>query len=117
MPVVDLSTSTPSLTAVSLTLTVPTGVVVEARNTLGLQDGGTTIKYFLLTSLASADTTPSSSAFTLIGGGDTTSSTSGAYAQTWTNTSAQIRYRASVIVTVAFIIITNGFVDNRGRLS
>lgn len=94
----------------SFTLTVPTGIVVNALARTFTEAGGE--NYVLFTSLQEADQNP----FTAIP--DLAQAASGkpatANVERFTNTSAQIGHRASA-AGVAFRFYTYGWVDRRGK--
>jgi hypothetical protein len=121
VPVGDVITETnPGTAARTKTLTVPTGVVVEAMIAMTDNEGATgSNHYVLVTPLAIVDTTPSASAFTYftawVGGNGRQ------FNATWrvlTNTSAQMRVRASQSAAGdVFSLVTHGWIDTRGRYS
>lgn len=114
--VLDVNTTNPGNSAISSTLTVPTGVNVQALCNVQLTSG-TTSALLQLSDLAAADEAPSDTAAPL--SQIRTSSTIGVSStsvQIRTNTSAQIRYRmgagdGSTVVRIA----TLGWLDRRGR--
>lgn len=122
VPTVDVNTTNPGTAAVTATLTLPTGIVVEADVYISLRaDASDGPNALLLTALTQTDTTPAA------GAGGLCSITTGtinagsddfnaAQFSVMTNTSGQVRYRFSksdafTIVTIA----TNGWRDTRGR--
>lgn len=115
VPVSDVSTSSPGTSAVTATMTVPTGIVVNAILSAGMNTGSLVPSPFLLiTSLSQTNTIPSSTAFSVAGPSNSTGSMSGsAIVNVFTNTSAQIRYRMST--NIALFINTNGWIDDRGQ--
>src|SRR5215475_1653183 len=91
--VAEWNTTNPGATAVTVTLAgVPPGVVTEAILNSSITFGTSTSK-MLITSLASADTTPSASAFTFNVSGGSAGLARGGQVRVNTNTSQQIRYR------------------------
>jgi hypothetical protein len=105
--------------AVLQTLTVPTGVKVQARYRANIQNFVGVAGSILFTSPDESDQTPSNLLNSLVS--DDTSipavRTGGEFL-TRTNTSAQIRYRATVNnVNFALVIYTYGWVDTRGRFN
>jgi hypothetical protein len=111
-PVLDLNGTAPPTSASSATLTVPTGVKVNALlcgNALG-QAGGNAVMF---SSLDMADTAPA------IGGIATITCNNAVYmawaANVRTNTSAQIRQRSSSITSLLVYATTLGWIDRRGR--
>lgn len=108
-------------TAVTITLTVPTGVVVQARMNVAMQFGNVSggDKFMLLTALDQPNTAPSATAFTVAGymDGAIDGGSSGGYAVIKTNTSGQIRGRDGVVNDFTSRIVTYGYIDTRGRLA
>lgn len=113
----DVNTSGPGTSAVTATLTVPTGIVVNAKIMLGISDGTPIASRVLVTALSQADTDPSSlNAGTLLwndGGNNGTDAS--LVTSVYTNTSGQIRYRSSASAGVTVYISTIGWNDARGR--
>ena len=120
VPASDISAANPGTSAVTATLaSVPTGITVEALLNAGiLPNNPPGTYYFLLTALTQPDTVPSATAYTVsIGGNAGNSLSNNVIVLTMTNTSAQVRYRvssSSAGVTVS--LITNGWLDRRGKL-
>lgn len=118
-PVGDVSAANPGTLAVTRTLTVPTGVAVQAIVQLIVQNVGTAGLYqAAISDLATTDTAVNA------GNSDTTSAatTAGGAQQgvtrlvVRTNTSAQIRSRLSGSdASTTLIINTLGWIDRRGR--
>jgi len=113
-PVLDQNNTTISTSASSLTLTVPTGIKVMPLFTA--QSGATSsARGVYFSSLDQNDDAPSVTAAPLI---DLYMNANYAQSTTpfglWTNTSAQIRARATASVT-NFYLSTRGWVDRRGR--
>jgi hypothetical protein len=114
VPVGDVNTTNPGVAAVTPTLTVPTGVVVESIATYSARDV-TTAPFILVTPLSIADTPPSASAFQL------EMASSGNYAgsatlRVPTNVSAQVRTRWSTSgASDTWKIVTHGWRDFRGQ--
>lgn len=109
----DFSATAPGTTAVSKTLTVPTGVVVRAILNAHLQCGAV-IPNLYLSSLAQTDEVPTAviSTLTLAFANDFAS----CYVEVTTNASAQIRTRASASdANVQINGQTLGWIDRRGR--
>lgn len=109
VPVNDVATAI-STTATLFALTVPNGIKVEAK--LNVYMYNTSAVYVLLTSPDQTDTLPSSTIFTHLNG--SAGIYGGGYALPMTNTSGQIRARSSAAAT-AFFVVTNGWIDKRGR--
>jgi hypothetical protein len=100
-------------------LTVPTGVVVLPIHSVLLTQGGTAAAtYCLISSLATTDTAPSATLFTLATGTDAAAvqNTASQVNNVTTNTSAQIRTRVSNSAAGTTLSgSTQGWVDHRGR--
>lgn len=111
----DVNTSNPGTSAVTRTLTVPIGIVVNAILSAYTTDVSTA-HYTLFTSLDQTDSVPSTNNFTIPEG---TSTQAGFSNRTFkTNTSGQIRTRQSASgASDDFVLLTLGYIDNRGRLS
>lgn len=111
---VDVAASGPGTSAVTRTLSVPTGIVVTARVILAVTNSGTASGGVLLSSLASTDETPS----TLIGQvyGVAATPTSISQVDVDTNTSGQIRSRLQISAAdVNLNIRLRGWMDPRGK--
>jgi len=115
----DVSTLNPGTSAVTSTLTVPSGLVLTAVVNAAVLDTDTTSDvHMLVTALAMTDTTPSATAFTVITDGNGSNSTSynSTVLDVQTNTSAQVRYRLSFSDSdVTAKLQTIGWIDGRGR--
>lgn len=110
----DVAATNPGVAAVVRTLTVPTGLVVQAKIVYSDQNN-TTNHYALVTALSQTDTTPSATAYTTnvnfgaLQGRDISLTIA-------TNTSAQIRTRQSASGAADPVTInTIGWIDRRGR--
>ena len=117
----DSDQTDPGTAAVTVTLTVPTGINVRAVMNAQLQRGGAGATVIaLLTDLAMTDVGPATLTATLgqlmqISDGTTTKGQSGQITIR-TNTSAQIRSRLSVSeVSTRLAIATQAWFDRRGR--
>jgi hypothetical protein len=121
-PAADIAAANPGVSAVTRTLTLPTGIRIEAIVSVGTSqataaDGPGSV---LLSDLSITDNAPIiTAAFTF----DFATNAAGYYeaggtARVFTNTSAQIRSRlqASAAGTTLYIN-TQGWIDTRGRLS
>lgn len=112
----DIGVTNPGAAAVTATLSVPTGIKVDAIITANLQDTAAGNKVVRFSDLATMDvaTTISNSMLTMASAG-----TSGSWRGTIrTNTSAQIRYRLDA--SGANTVLngqTLGWVDTRGTMS
>jgi hypothetical protein len=117
-PVSDLSAANPGVSAVTRTLTVPTGIQVEAIVSFAIFDTGSGLDTTgLLTDLAGADVTPTTTIFDIYclstGTDDKSAST---HMTVRTNTSGQIRSRISTsTAAISVEIVTKGWIDRRGR--
>jgi hypothetical protein len=114
VPVNDVSATNPGTSAVTRTLTVPAGVVVEAH--FEVQDfASATNHYGLVTPLAITDSTPSSSLATYYAFGGASSVVANIPVRVLTNTSSQIRTRQSASGSSDTLnIYTHGWRDCRG---
>lgn len=118
--VFDVNANNPGTSAVTRTLSLPTGIVVEAIVNAGYTNSGTGVSGGLyLSSLAVNDEAPSATAAPLWGNGALGSNGAGGASQTFTqqrvftNTSAQIRSRVSGSnADVHVRIATLGWVDH-----
>jgi hypothetical protein len=118
-PVVDVSVGNPGITAVSRTLTVPSGVNVAALIQAIVQNtgsGGAVYSYF--SDLNTTDIAPTAAfsdttvVINTVGGVNYAS----ARLSVRTNTSSQIRSRLNYSDALVIIVInTLGFIDRRGR--
>jgi len=120
VPVADINANNPGTSAVTATLSVPTGIKIMAEVAFGHVNGASsTSVYGLLTSLDQADTTPSET----LSNSATYTPTSGSGIQkntvyVRTNTSAQARYRLSSSASgIKALLTTFGWIDTRGRLA
>jgi hypothetical protein len=112
----DVSNAAATNTAVTSTLTVPTGVQVTSLFRAGLNSPSAATGV-LVTSLDENDVAPfvlnNGACSIYVGGGvDGFAST---VLQVRTNTSAQIRWRGQIASTGTFSIATFGWIDRRGR--
>lgn len=115
----DVSANNPGTSAVTRTLTVPTGVVVEAiTQTIVSNVGAGGNSYCVISNLSVTDASPgtaltdTSTAVNFAGGAQH----SAAVLRTITNTSAQVRSRLSFSnADVTLTMNTQGWIDRRGR--
>lgn len=123
-PVVDVDAQNPGTAAVTRTLTVPTGVAVQAKVVMANHHGSTAQVGSYLSPLHATDTAPQANAtvalgapFTFLGTNSGTAAwVGGSIQEILTNTSAQIRSRLNVSGANERIgIITLGWIDARGR--
>lgn len=121
--VFDVGANNPGTAAVTRTLTVPTGVEVEAIFNGGVENAGSAVSggaYF--SSLFVSDQGPSATTAPLWSSGGLYSNAAGGVRNTYTqnrvltNTSAQIRTRLSASdASITLYMATLGWVDSRGR--
>ena len=117
--VLDVDVTTPTTSAVTRTLSVPTGVRVRANFNYGAYDlinANQIGAYF--SDLSITDTAPSTTAAPLITSQSSASNNTAGYnnISVWTNTSAQIRSRMTVSSATSVLkMATLGWVDSRGR--
>lgn len=113
-PPMSINNATPGTSANTGTLDVPTGVQVQAITHADHQSGGTNVAVYL-SDFGVLDEAPSQSAAPLATSGQTSSgaSTIQVQARVWTNTSAQIRYRA--LGNSQVFVVTLGWLDPRGE--
>ncbi len=117
--VLDIQTTNPGTSAVTATLTLPTGIIVRARISGNVYDATASADtYGLITSIAETDSAPASSIYSFIvvtaAGAQ---SVGNFYKDVMTNTSAQIRYRIGAASTAdhSMHITTHGWIDTRGK--
>jgi hypothetical protein len=110
----DINAVNPGTSAVTRTLTVPTGIVVEAIVSQGVQAGTSTTVRSLLTALKQADTAPSGVSCTCYVNRSANTGTINSETIVETNTSGQIRSRLdSSGASDALYIATIGWIDRR----
>lgn len=111
VPVLDHNTVTLSTTAADATLSsVPNGIVVEAiLNVRGTNAGGWNV---LMTAKDQADTTPTSSIFTLRGAAGVAATAAGVRIRT--DTARLVRTRSDAAST-SWTMMTTGWIDRRGQ--
>jgi len=107
-PPLDVSTASPGTSANTVTLTVPTGVVVQADVNVRAN-----ANLWYLSPLTVNDEAPSGTAAPLAQSGTSTATNNTDNVQVFTNTSAQIRYRVTTNSQV--YMATLGWTDTRGR--
>lgn len=115
---VNVVASTPigSTTAQTATCFVPTGVVVEAINSVAMADATASGAGAYVSNLQQTDSAASVAGGTITVLGGPASATNGSAIdglRTITNTSGQIRYRANS-TTLSFWLATTGWIDHRG---
>lgn len=113
VPVADVNTSSTAANRTLYTLSVPTGLRVQANVSVAHFSSVTSTHATLLTDPSTADTAPSLSAFTIAGSNQTSGATHGGMASVYTDTSARIGARSMFINTLN--INTHGWIDRRGR--
>jgi hypothetical protein len=112
----DVSAANPGTSAVTRTVSVPIGVIVEADVYLGMATGGTGSN-ILLSALSATDIAPTNSIADL-SNPTGIASTTGGRKRVMTNTSGQIRSRISnSAADVTLVINTRGWADQRDRNS
>lgn len=121
VPVQDVNTTNPGTSAVQPVLTVPIGIKVTAKIIAGykLGAGYGSASYMLVTSPSQTDSVPSATLYS------TTVDEDGGFAfdvtvsqDVLTNTTGNIRYRVSQSdANMTVYVLTNGWVDTRGRLN
>ena len=113
-PLLDITAATPGSSAVTRTLLVPTGIVVEAIFNFSLS--GTTNDFAYFSALSQTDLAASNTAAPLAQGGIAGAAvTSLNFTRVLTNTSAQIRSRMLSGAGGTLFISSQGWVDTRGR--
>lgn len=114
-PTLDVSDTTTGISAKTATLTVPTGLSVQALCRGEVDASGLTILDVLVSDLAATDEAPSESASPLstLGLNAATGNRLVAQFMVRTNTSAQVRYRATANAT--FRMVAYGWIDTRGK--
>lgn len=117
-PVRDLNQNAPGTSALTVTLSVPTGIAVEARGVAYAQvTAGSSTFYIYVSALTSTDVAASATALTATFDGEVSGGMPG-YFSTMTNTSGQVRYRQSNGGSdYTANVITLGWVDTRNRLA
>jgi len=115
----DQSATNPGTSAVTETLTVPTGVVIEAILNVHLDLGGEGTIAGLISALSQTDAAPSFSAVPGSNFGAADMGTNDAFSyqvRALTNTSAQVRSRLSASDgTTRLQIYTSSYIDRRGQ--
>jgi hypothetical protein len=121
VPIQDISALNPGTSAVTATLSVPTGIVVRAEIVAQYLPSNSyaSDSYMLVTALTQTNSTPSSSLYHLVVQVDNNAGVgTGVSLLVATNTSGQIRYRVSQSDAALTVnIITIGWIDTRGRLA
>lgn len=120
-PTLDVDNSNPGTSAVSQTLEVPTGYVLDALFLAGLVGGTATTPIVYYSPLDITDLAPSNTVaplgYNVVVGGSSGGELSGPH-RVRTNTSGQIRRRVSASVSDTRVrIVTLGWIDTRGRYS
>lgn len=118
-PINDIAAANPGTAAVLRTLSVPSGVQVEADISVVVRDSSATVDTaVLITSPDQSDTAPSATGvadLVVTGTGAGVDSYTGTRARVRTNTSSQVRSRLSATAaTVTLYITTHGWRDERG---
>ena len=119
VPVSDDATTNPGTSARTITLSVPTGVIVQALMIYSHQFVVSVAAQALMSPLSIADTAPTSSLYTIrqnVHSGYSGAQVHGVYIEMETNTSAQIRVRCNQSDgNSRSEIMTLGWKDRRGR--
>lgn len=117
-PVLDVSATNPGTSAVSRTLSTPTGIVTQAIININLNEGGSRSTCYL-SELSLTDLAPSNTVSPLATVSTSASGGSGDAMEKltiYTNTSSQIRSRLSFSdASTDLYIATLGWIDDRGR--
>lgn len=115
IPLSEVNVTNPGTAAVTKALTVPTGVAVYPIMAWALQNVSSANFNILVSPLSITDTTPSSTLYTLTSAATNQASNS-TISTIPTNTSGQIRYRASVSGASDVVKeMTVGWIDTRGQ--
>jgi hypothetical protein len=114
VPLADVNSTPAAATAVTSTLTVPTGVKVFAIIGAGGAAGAGSDGRFYISSLDQSDQPAGAANFSAGWSGGTTGQQGWSAARIRTNTSAQIRWRPAS-TTGSYFINTKGWIDDRGR--
>lgn len=113
-PINDVNQLNPGTAAVTVTLSVPTGIVVEALVTFAVANATTAAIQGLITALEQSNTVPSTTLFdwrTVAANAG-----NGVSKRVRTNTSAQVRTRQSASgASDTQSVVTHGWIDRRGR--
>jgi len=110
---IDVNATDPGIAAVTRTLSVPTGIKVEAIFS-AYADSPTANAYWLFTDLDETDQAPSGSLLMLAS--DTAVRSGIGTFRVWTNTNGQIRSRTSGSDANTLLrIMTHGWIDQRGK--
>lgn len=114
-PLLDITAATPGSSAVTRTLLVPTGIVVEALLNVSLS--ATTNDFVYLSALSQTDLAASNTAAPLAQGGIAGAGVTSLHGglRVLTNTSAQIRSRMISGAGGTLYISSQGWIDRRGR--
>lgn len=112
------NSANPGTSAVTVTLSVPTGISVEARMSFGMTQATTSRCYVFCAPLDTTDAAASVSNADAAGGGGTSGSTWDIVAPKAcrTNTSGQVRQRVSFSdANTTILTLTKGWIDRRGK--
>ena len=116
VPVMDINATAPGTTAVTRTISVPTGIPVEAIVSFYAINSVGANSAVLVTALSQADTAPTTSgALSFLHGAGANAAVSGEL-RVITNASAQFRSRHSASdANEGIRLVTTGWIDTRGR--
>lgn len=115
----DYNQASAGTSAITQTLTLPTGIVIDADITFGITQGTAAGDFYgMVTALDQPDTAPSATINNLMGYANAGFDVAASPFRVKTNTSAQIRTRSSVTgSSTTLTLYTNGWFDTRGRLA
>src|SRR3990167_1001416 len=114
-PILDVDITNPGTSAVTRTLTVPSGIVVDALMNVYIERSTNAFMLYL-SPLTATDSAPSATVAPLATLGAAVASGSSGQVRVFTNTSAQIRSRFSLSGGGdALRIVTRGWIDQRGQ--
>lgn len=112
--ILDLIVAVPNTSIHDLTLTIPSGLVLQPIINFFYESGGTggSDRIILFTSPNQTDTNPSASAFTgfISQGANEVEGANGYFDHIESNISSKIRYKSSVSSNIS--VINNGWIDN-----
>lgn len=116
-PVTDVAAANPGTSAVTRTLSVPPGVIVNAEMGVGVSTTSGGGAYALISSLDTNDTAPGSG-LAQVASALSANGIGAGPANVRTNTSQQVRSRLSFSdASVTLTLVTFGWIDTRGRFA
>jgi hypothetical protein len=113
--VLDYNQTAPGTSALTVSLTVPTGISVLAHLGLSLVNAAGSEVHALLSSLDVTDESPGTANGDVVNGGPSTTATGQSPKSVYTNTSRQIRARLTASPNVTLQIRTRGWTDLLSR--